>query len=230
MREIKSTDIARLLGAIPGLSPVLLCPGLQGHGASLLDRSSSANHGVITGGSWKRPPRGLPGCPGVLVLGPSKYVTFAHATALSIGSGAGTLLLWVKIPVAAEDDPLLTKRSGGTRDYDYFLQTSALGRYQGSYNGTTTELSNTEIDAGWHMLACAIGNGLTAFWLDGESDGGGAQAAGTANTGDLFLGRNLANYLPSTAEVAFAMKYSSKLSGANVALIYNITRRWFVGG
>jgi hypothetical protein len=40
-------------------SLVLFCPALQGRGATLIDRSQSANHGTITGATWRRLPSGL---------------------------------------------------------------------------------------------------------------------------------------------------------------------------
>lgn len=59
VREITERDKAQLTEGIPESYLALWCPGLQGLGTKLLDRSTNANHTTITGATWKRLPRGL---------------------------------------------------------------------------------------------------------------------------------------------------------------------------
>ena len=59
MRELSERDKARLVDGIPESALVFFAPGLQGHGATVRDRSKNANHGTISGPLWKRLPSGL---------------------------------------------------------------------------------------------------------------------------------------------------------------------------
>jgi hypothetical protein len=92
MRELTEHDKQLLIDSIPESNLVLFCPGLQGRGATLLDRSQYANHGTISGATWKREPRGL------LALsydGVTNYTNFGNAVSLRV-IHACTIMLWVK--------------------------------------------------------------------------------------------------------------------------------------
>jgi hypothetical protein len=59
MRELSERYKARLIDGIPESYLALYCPGLQGRGGTVIDRSANANNGTITGATWYRLPSGL---------------------------------------------------------------------------------------------------------------------------------------------------------------------------
>jgi hypothetical protein len=59
MRELTEHDKQLIIDSIPESDLVLFCPGLQGHGNTLIDRSQSANHGTINGALWGRTAKGV---------------------------------------------------------------------------------------------------------------------------------------------------------------------------
>ncbi len=94
MKELSEQEIQRVVGGIPSSDLVLFCPGLQGQGSTLIDRSQSANHGTISGAAWKGTLRGLK----LLDFnGSTDYVTVADAPSIrNIFDGGGTVSVWLK--------------------------------------------------------------------------------------------------------------------------------------
>ncbi len=101
MRELSERDKALIVDGIPDANLVLFCPGLQGHGATLYDRSQSANHGTISGATWKRLPSGLP----ILSYDGTNDKTAFPASMNYIT--ALTLLVWAKAYSLVDDTEFL---------------------------------------------------------------------------------------------------------------------------
>lgn len=58
MKELSENDKAQVTGRISQSNLVIFCPGLQGRGSTLRDRSTYANNGVISGPTWSKTSRG----------------------------------------------------------------------------------------------------------------------------------------------------------------------------
>ena len=92
MKELSERAKAILVDGIPESNLVLYCPGLQGRGGTLLDRSQQANHGTIIGATWVATNRGLR----VLSFdGTSDYVDIGTPASLNLKT-AFTFAAWVK--------------------------------------------------------------------------------------------------------------------------------------
>jgi hypothetical protein len=108
MKELSETDKAILVNGIPQINLVLFCPGLQGRGSTLIDRSPQANNGTITTPTWSRLPSGL------YVPSTPALVDFGNGVSLQITNNL-SVLMWVytssPFPTGAQwgETPLISK-------------------------------------------------------------------------------------------------------------------------
>ena len=91
MLELSEHDKAFIVDGIPESNLVLFCPALQGRGATLFDRSRYANHGTISGATWKRLPSGLWT---LSYSGGDVDTHFASASQQDLNLGDWTVLAW----------------------------------------------------------------------------------------------------------------------------------------
>lgn len=155
MKELSERDKALIIDGIPEANLVLFCPGLQGHGTTLLDRSKYANNGAITGASWVRLPRGL------YVLqfnGTSNFVSLGTNAALY--PAVGSIEVWAKNTRGNADTPFF----GITNNSANWMY---LGQSGPTFIGFSIKKSNT-----WYMATAIANPDITSFhhWV-GVFDG-----------------------------------------------------------
>lgn len=116
MIEISERDKAKVLDGFPSANHVLNFAGLQGHGATLIDRSQYANNISSITPTWKRLPSGLKylnfnGTSDSLIPGTNGNDTeFDITTAISCGA-------WVYITSLATHNAVISRDDTTNRNY-----------------------------------------------------------------------------------------------------------------
>ncbi len=183
--ELTERDKALIIDGIPETNLVLYCPGLQGKGSSLLDRSANANHGTITGATWTRLPSGL------YVLsfnGSTSKVSFSAGagTPLDIDTGAVVLESWFNTDtIAAGEAQIIGRGTEGASGWRLVRNAATLKL---GYSGSGTITSTAILVAGTWVHALGVINGASSvLYINGVS-----AATGTVNpvaaTKDVYMG------------------------------------------
>jgi hypothetical protein len=169
MRELSEHDKALIIDGIPDANLVLFCPGLQGRGSTLIDRSTNANNGTISGASWKRLPSGLWG---LSFSGATHIVNCGDGVSLDI-TAAITLECWFKATAFAATQALLQRDDGTNRNYGLSLTTTSGKPYGGIWvgNNAYAVVCSTTLSANtfYHVAFTFDGTALNIY-LNGVID------------------------------------------------------------
>ena len=189
MRELSEFDKAEIVDSIPETDLVMFCPGLQGRGGKLLDRSVNAGHGTITGASWAGTARGL------------KCLSFnGIANKVTMAAGLKVLPATGKITVAAWVNPssIVGNHDAISRNYyavgGFGLRTSQgdgkLGMilYAGGATRVKTGVVAVPINT-WSFIALTYETNSAVLYLNGANvwAGGGAWGALANPNNDITL-------------------------------------------
>jgi hypothetical protein len=128
--ELAERDKARIVDGIPESYLVAFYPALHGRGGTLTDRSQQANHGTISGATWKPSSRGL----WVLDFdGDNDDVSLGSPTSLRI-TGAKTLEAWAYVhSVGAGLYAIVAWVGAGWATFRYMLVCDASGGGSGRW-------------------------------------------------------------------------------------------------
>lgn len=130
--------------------------------------------------------------------GSDDSLTVPHDDTLSL-TNEMTISAWINMDTSLNIDyPYLISKWNGT-EYNYTFFTKVAGQTGGKYtirywDGLAAVSADTEISKGeWAHVAATVGGGNINFYINGASAGGGSMGLGTANTGDVLIGRSPAN-------------------------------------
>ncbi len=194
MRELSEQDIQRIVGGIPSSDLVLFCPGLQGKGGTLIDRSQYANNGAIKNATWVRTSRGIR----VLSFnGTNANVLIPNHASINI-SGDLTILFWLKtsVDVPVGQSAYIVEKWAGSGGFPYgtrLTEDEKLIFYDYDATNANSLTSDSAVNDGvWHL--CGLTRDTTAnklYWyIDGSLDKEGAwtQYGTITNSSRLAIG------------------------------------------
>jgi hypothetical protein len=226
MKELSERDIQEIVGGIPSSNLVLFCPGLQGRGSTLIDRSQSANHGTISGATWVRLPSGL----WVLSFdGTNDYVDCGHNVIFDDLSES-TFLAWVNLTAVASSVNIICSRDGNSK-----LRFGVLGTNWG--NALNINISGTDYIAGtawtnlwstWVLVGATISESTNTLklYINGVEDYSKTDWTGTipSMVGVSMLLGHAGGYKGKGKEGLFTF-YNRVLSATEILRIYTRQRR-----
>ena len=228
MRELSEFDKAEIIDSIPETDLVMFCPGLQGRGGKLLDRSVNAGHGTITGASWAGTPRGLT-C--LSFDGIANKVTMAAGLKVLPATGKITVAAWVNPATTVGNIDALSRNyyaAGG-----FGLRTS---QNNGQFKpvlyagGATRQLGNAGAVPAltWTFLAFSYELNDMKEYINGALTlaGGGAWGALANPNNDITLALNADTaYYPG--KVAMSMIWGRVLTVTELLRLYTRQRHIF---
>lgn len=192
MKELTEWDKALIIDSTPNANLVLFCPALHGLGATLLDRSQAANHGTISGATWKASPRGLRYLD---FNGTNNKVTVAHSASLNLGS-IWNIEAWVKADSVAHHVGIVTKYQSTSPytniDFVFIILDSGLPHLLHCVSNVAKSVTGTTnlFDSVWHHVRGVNDGTDLKLYVDDVLDGTGVGKGGATDndSADLLLG------------------------------------------
>jgi hypothetical protein len=226
--ELSERDKAEIIDGLPESNLILFCPGLQGRGNTLIDRSSSAYTVTLVGTTWGRTKRGYR----ELVLANLQDLTIAG---FSFGQASITILVWVCRSAVDSGEhyilgdwvaPLYCVILSNVLTYSTYLSVSGI---VGPVASTTTIN-----DGKYHLCGFRYNGAQIDVLVDGVAEGTPVAGTGTllGDTRTINIGSNRTSN-PGTpgylqAEIGLPiMIYNRALTDAQALRIFNRQRHLF---
>lgn len=238
MKEISEAEIAAIVDVIPDANVVLFCPSLQGHGATLRDRSQYANHGTITSALWKKLPRGLSA---LSFDGNGDRVDFGAGTSLNLTTKL-TIAFWLNLTSLTQTQDggsphIISKGSIDASNRAYYVFFSNSSKRIGfvfQKSSTFYQAYPTKADwaAGtWYHIVATFNNTLPSanmvFYFNGASIATG-NASGVSipvSAYNLRMGVRANTTVGINAQIALLLVKNTALSATDVLRLYTRQRR-----